>query len=153
MRVDVVSDTHAHLSDELLCALEGADAIVHAGDMTSDDDRKTLCALAPVYQCLGNNDICYHYGSDVTRRVRFSLSGIEGVVAHYYEDLEPERDACRLAICGHTHRPHIETVSGILYMNPGSPTYPRTTLGPTIGRLMIEDEQIISAEIIQLGNA
>ena len=35
-------------------------------------------------------------------------------------------------------------------MNPGSPTFPRGTLGPTIGRVIIEDGTILSAEIVQL---
>mgnify|MGYP003373323359 CR=1 FL=1 len=37
-RIDIISDTHGYLSDELLAALEGADLIIHAGDMTSEAD-------------------------------------------------------------------------------------------------------------------
>ena len=35
MRIDIISDTHGNLSDELMAQLKGADAIVHAGDMLS----------------------------------------------------------------------------------------------------------------------
>ena len=57
MRYDIISDTHGHLSPELLRALEGADFIVHAGDICSGSDWRTLCGLADeVHACLGNND-------------------------------------------------------------------------------------------------
>ena len=48
MRFDIVSDTHGHLSQELLEALQGADCIVHAGDMCSDSDYRTLSRIAPL---------------------------------------------------------------------------------------------------------
>ena len=38
MRYDIISDTHGHLSSELLRELEGADLILHAGDCCSVDD-------------------------------------------------------------------------------------------------------------------
>ena len=47
-RIDVLSDTHGRLSHEVLDALDGCDLIVHAGDITSDEDFVTLGALAPV---------------------------------------------------------------------------------------------------------
>ena len=36
VRFDVISDTHGYLSSELLEALQGANYIVHAGDITSN---------------------------------------------------------------------------------------------------------------------
>ena len=35
-RIDIISDTHGYLSPALLDELEGADLIIHAGDLTSD---------------------------------------------------------------------------------------------------------------------
>ncbi len=55
-RIDVISDTHGHLSPELLEELKGADLILHAGDVCSSDDLATLERIAPVKACLGNND-------------------------------------------------------------------------------------------------
>ena len=37
-----------------------------------------------------------------------------------------------------------------LIMNPGSPTFPRTILGPTCGRIVVSDGSVVDAEIIQL---
>ena len=62
MRYDIIADTHGYLSDELLHALEGADVIVHAGDICSSSDLRRLEDIAPVKFCLGNNDYGYDYG-------------------------------------------------------------------------------------------
>lgn len=157
MRYDIVSDTHGYLSPELLAALKGADVIVHAGDMCSESDQHRLEQIAPLHQCLGNNDYAYSYGPFVKRLTRFSSEGLRWEICHYRERLDLA--TCDIAICGHTHRPLIERYGldtnrypvppGVLVMNPGSPTYPRRS-GPSIGRIIVEDGAIQSAEIIQL---
>ena len=48
VRFDIVSDTHRYLSPALLRELEGADVIVHAGDVCSLADFRALEAIAPV---------------------------------------------------------------------------------------------------------
>ena len=37
-------------------------------------------------------------------------------------------------------------------MNPGSPTFPRSSSGPTMGRIYVEDGRVLSSEIIKLGD-
>lgn len=150
MRFDIVSDTHGYLSDELLDALRGADVIVHAGDICSESDYRTLNEIAPVHACRGNNDWGYDYDSFVTPRVRFFAGGLRWQLCHYRERLE--LDTCDIAICGHTHRPLVERDgrTGKLVMNPGSPTYPRAG-GPSIGRIVAEAGKVESAEIVELG--
>jgi putative phosphoesterase len=151
MRFDIVSDTHGHLSDYLLSELRGADYIVHAGDICSGTDFRVLARLATLHACLGNNDWSNEYGPDVNRMVSFFAGGLRWQVCHYYERLDLA--VCDIAICGHTHRPFIERDkrSGTLIMNPGSPTFPRTKDGPTIGRIIASDGKIQSAKIIRLG--
>lgn len=149
MVVGVVSDTHGYLDPSLIDALDGVDAIVHAGDICSRSDYERLCRIAPVRACLGNNDYSYAYGPEVPQLNHFRMAGLRWQVCHYRERLEPR--AADVAICGHTHRPFAETApSGCLVMNPGSPTFPRTTLGPTCGRIAIAGGVVQSAEIIQL---
>ena len=41
-RIDIISDTHGYLSPALLDELEGADLIIHAGDLTSEMDYEHL---------------------------------------------------------------------------------------------------------------
>lgn len=150
MRYDVVSDTHGFLSDELLRSLEGADVIIHAGDICSTHDLRRLERIAPVKLCLGNNDYGYDFGPFVMRTCRFFSDELRWQVNHYRERLD--LDVCDVAVCGHTHRPLIETDrrTGVLVMNPGSPTYPRA-VGPSMGRIVVKDRRIVSADIVRLG--
>ncbi|MBQ9057627.1 MAG: metallophosphoesterase family protein [Atopobiaceae bacterium] len=149
LRVDIISDTHGYLSDELLAELTGADLVVHAGDICSSSDFETLTKKYRVKACLGNNDWGRDYGPEVKKIVRFKIGELRFMVTHYYESLDPL--TCDVGICGHTHRPMIERHrSGALLINPGSASMPRTDLGPTIVRLMIEEGQLGEPEIIQL---
>ena len=151
MRYDIIADTHGYLSDELLHALEGADVIVHAGDICSARDLHRLEDIAPVKFCLGNNDYGYDYGPFAKRDYRFYSSKLRWQVCHYRERLDLA--VCDIAICGHTHRPLVERDKryGTLVMNPGSPTHPRAS-GPSMGRIMAEEGQVLSAEIIRLAS-
>ena len=150
MRYDIVADTHGHLSNELLEALQGADIIVHAGDMCSGGDLRRLERIAPVYMCLGNNDWGYDYGPQIKRLTRFSREGMRWEICHYEERLDLE--TCEIAICGHTHRPFVERDkrTNTLVMNPGSPTFPRGGSGPTMGRIITYKGTVLSAGIIKL---
>lgn len=147
--VGVVSDTHGMLSDALLAELATNDYIVHAGDICSTSNYDSLCNIAPLYACLGNNDGRYLYGPHVGKITRFVLGGLRWQVCHYRELLDLA--SCDIAICGHTHRPFVEhTKSNVLVMNPGSPTYPRTMMGPTCGKIVVSEGKIISADIVLL---
>lgn len=147
-RIDVVSDTHGHLSEELLAALQGADLIIHAGDMTSTADYDELCCMAPVRAVLGNNDYYLDYGTDVQRVCEFSYEGLRFSVAHYREDLPFDRSD--VAVCGHTHRAMMAQAGSCLVLNPGSASYPRGDRGPTIARLFVADGSVLAAEIVDL---
>ena len=106
MRYDIISDTHGYLSKRLLDQLQGADTIVHAGDICSASDYRTLSQIAPVQLCLGNNDWSYDFGPEVKRVKIFFSSGLRWEVCHYRERLDLK--LCDIAICGHTHRPFVE---------------------------------------------
>ena len=109
-RIDIVSDTHGHLSAELLEQIAGADLIVHAGDLTSEMDYEHLCCIAPVRAVLGNNDYYRDYGPDVARLCEFDYEGLRFAVAHYQEDLPVT--GVDVAVCGHTQRSKIERSCG-----------------------------------------
>ena len=104
VRFDIVSDTHRYLSPALLRELEGADVIIHAGDVCSLADFRELEAIAPVYMCLGNNDRAGDYGPDVRRMTRFFRAGLRWQICHYRERLDLL--TCDIAVCGHTHKPY-----------------------------------------------
>ncbi len=148
-RYDIVSDTHGYLSPELLAELAGADVIVHAGDICSGADYRTLQKIAPVQMCLGNNDWAHEYGPEVKARKVFFSSGLRWQVVHYRQHLNLLK--CDVAICGHTHRPFVERDewTHTLVMNPGSPTYPRRSR-PSMGRILVDDGKVVEAKIITL---
>ncbi|WP_085830890.1 YfcE family phosphodiesterase [Collinsella vaginalis] len=147
-RVDIISDTHGYLAPALLDALEGADLIIHAGDITSEADWEHLRTIAPIKAVLGNNDHYYEYGPEVVALNRFSFEGLEFAVAHYREDLPV--GSVDIAVCGHTHRARIVELGRTTVINPGSASYPRGMRGPTIARLLVADGRIRSLEIIDL---
>lgn len=148
-RYDIISDTHGYLTPELLDALQGADVIVHAGDICSPTDFRTLQLIAPVQACLGNNDYASDYPPTVRARKVFYGSGLKWQVSHYRERLN--LSLCDVAICGHTHTPFLERDewTGTLVMNPGSPTAPRRSR-PSMGRILCEEGRVIDAQIITL---
>lgn len=149
-RYDVISDTHGFLSPELLEELAGADVIVHAGDICSPSDYRTLCEIAPVQMCLGNNDWSYDYGPMVRNRKVFYGSDLKWQLTHYRQHLNLTMSD--IAIFGHTHTPVLERDewTGTLVMNPGSPTYPRRSR-PSMGRILCEEGSVVEARIIELG--
>lgn len=147
-RIDIISDTHGRLSDELLEQLEGADLIIHAGDITSVSDWEHLVTIAPIKAVLGNNDYRYDYGREVDQLNLFTYSGLKFAVAHYREDLPV--GSVDVAVCGHTHRPKVYEAGSCLVINPGSASFPRGVRGPTMARLMVGDGYISSLKILDL---
>ena len=147
-RIDIISDTHGRLSAVLLDELEGADLILHAGDLTSESDYFELATIAPIKAVLGNNDYFYDYGPDVRSTATFTYEGLRFAMTHYRENLPA--GAIDVAVCGHTHRPVVLRRGRGLLVNPGSPTYPRTMDGPSMARMYVQDGQVLSAEIVSL---
>ena len=143
-RIDIISDTHGYLSPALLDELEGADLIIHAGDLTSEMDYEHLCTIAPVRAVLGNNDYYRDYGPDVDRLALFTYEGLKFAVAHYREDLPV--GSVDVAINGHTHVTKEAQVGRCLVLNPGSASYPRGTRGPTMARMLVKDGKIMVAD-------
>jgi uncharacterized protein len=56
MRIVLISDTHGLLRPQALAAMQGCDAIVHAGDVGKPDILDALRAIAPLHAIRGNID-------------------------------------------------------------------------------------------------
>ena len=123
---------------------------MHAGDICSPSDYRTLSDIARVQMCLGNNDWSYDYGPMVKDRKIFVGSGLRWQVTHYRKRLNLLKSD--IAIFGHTHTPVLERDewTHTLVMNPGSPTYPRRSR-PSMGRIICEEGKVVDAQIITLG--
>jgi putative phosphoesterase len=146
-RVGVVADTHCpefvdHLPSRLVEVLQGVDLIVHAGDINGKETLDALRRIAHVEAVRGDHDRTL----DLPLWREIEVEGKRIVIVHgnrsrwleepntllwtlslgYYRPHRglarglrlrfPDADAI---VFGHTHRPHIETIGGVLLFNPG----------------------------------
>jgi uncharacterized protein len=162
VRVVVISDTHAPrfwkaCPTAVARHLDGADLILHAGDVCTARVLDDLAGLAPVRVVLGNND-----GPDVAawgapETLDLELEGLavgmihdSGPRAGRVDRLRRHFLAADLVIFGHSHIPMDVTEDDLRIFNPGSPTDKRRQPYGTVGVLRIEDAELVSAEIMEL---
>lgn len=149
MRILVISDTHRNLSrvyKVINDIRDKIDAVIHCGDVVEDADAiRHRYSDLKVYNVRGNCD----YGSAVPNEDIFIIGGKKFFVTHgdmygvnwstdrlCYRGAEVGADVC---LYGHTHIPDIEYYSGMVIMNPGSPTNPRGGSTFSYGIIKIED--------------
>ena len=151
MKVGVVSDTHGLLRPEVLPALEGAEHILHLGDVGDAAILKTLKKLAPVTAIRGNVDLSGPCGKlPETEVVLF-----EGQYLYMLHDvhtlhLDPAAAKFAAVLYGHSHQPSIGRHKGVLYFNPGSCGPRRFSLPVTIGFLTLKQNADPVAEIVPI---
>ncbi len=133
MKVLIVSDTHGYDSNmyEVIQREEPFDMMVHCGDIESGYSRLRSVVDCSLHVVAGNNDFCAELlRTDVFRMMNHKVLLVHGhrQRVHYglldLSYMARENDA-DIVMFGHTHVPLIETVDGILFLNPGSLTYPR----------------------------
>jgi uncharacterized protein len=150
MRIGVISDTHGLMRPEALRALQGAEHILHAGDVGDPAILDALRAIAPATAIRGNIDEdgpCGHLPP--TELVE--LSGRSIYMLHDVKklDLNPEAAGIAAVISGHSHKPLVEWRRGVLFLNPGSAGPRRFELPVTLAWLKI-DANAVSAQIVHL---
>jgi putative phosphoesterase len=136
-RIAVIADTHGLLRPEVAGVFEGADHILHAGDIGGDDVIAALRKIAPVTFVEGNNDDSDGY--DIAR-VRFDdlrvlvthiLPRPRALAASVAKSLR--ESPADLVVFGHSHLPHDERTGGIWYFNPASAGPRRFNLPISVG--------------------
>ena len=150
-RILVVSDTHGDIRPvcKVLETCGKFDYIFNLGDKLRDAEQLAALGMAEVVAVKGNCD----FGSGDTVREVF-IGGKKLVLTHghgqnvkygltnlAYFAQEREADA---VFYGHTHVPGIEYAEGILLMNPGSMTLPRSGR-PTYGVVTISEKGVAPA--------
>ena len=159
MRICVLSDTHIPvaapaLPPDLLRALEGADLILHAGDVLEQSVLDELGAIAKVEAVRGNMDRPdVQQGLPVKKVVeaqgkRIGLIhgggppwGLGSRVLREFQDVD-------IIVFGHSHHPLSEQRDKVLLFNPGSPTDGRFAPYKSYG--VIEITETVRAEIVRL---
>jgi putative phosphoesterase len=147
--VGVISDTHGLLRPQAVEALRGSEIIIHAGDVGDAAILESLRQLAPTFAVRGNIDHGDCAALPATELVEigeflfFVLHDIGEL------DLDPPTAGFAAVVCGHSHRPSIETRDGVLYLNPGSAGPRRFKLPVTVARVRVSGREL-RPEIVML---
>jgi uncharacterized protein len=162
VRIALLSDTHSprrwkRCPAAVARVVDGADAILHAGDVCLAETLDELAQFAPVHAVRGNND-----GADVAawgapETLELELGGVHVAMVH---DSGPAKGrAARLAktfpaadlvVFGHSHIPWDETVGTQRAVNPGSPTDRRRQPHGTMAELLIRDDGTFDVRLIEV---
>jgi len=142
-RVGLVSDTHGLIRPEALAALQGSDLIVHGGDIGSMEVIRALERVAPVRAIRGNIDIGA-WADDFPGEEMVDIGGRRLYIIHDRNQIrfDPAVASVDVVVSGHSHKPLIETVDGVLFVNPGSAGPRRFTLPVALGSLRLTAEGV-----------
>ena len=148
--IGIISDTHGLLRPEAEDRLAGVDHIIHAGDVGRPEIIASLRKIAPVTAIRGNVD-----GGEWARAYADTeVVRLAGKTIYVLHDLKTLRaDALAgvdVVISGHSHAPKIDTVDGVLYLNPGSAGPRRFKLPITLATLAVISEGRMHCKILDL---
>ena len=143
MRIGVISDTHGLLRPEALDALTGVEHIIHAGDIGSPEIVPRLREIASVTAIRGNVD-GQPWAALFPETVTVTLANRSIHVLHDLAELglDPAERAVDIVVAGHSHRPKVDTVDGVLYLNPGSAGPRRFRLPITVATIDLTHDAI-----------
>ena len=149
-RIGVISDTHGLLRPEAERCLAGVDHIVHAGDIGRPEIVDALRRIAPVTAIRGNVD-SGEWAREYPDTKLVHLAGKSIYVVHDLKTVHDPGTGIDVIVSGHSHVPKMDTVGGVLYLNPGSAGPRRFKLPTTLATLEVTPEGM-RAEIHDLGD-
>ncbi|HEX7483212.1 MAG TPA: metallophosphoesterase family protein [Candidatus Bathyarchaeia archaeon] len=158
----VISDTHVPkrakcIPKRVFEIFQGADFIVHAGDLVELEVMDDLEQIAPVLAVRGNSD-SLDIANTLPKLNTLKVFDWKIGVIHDQNILDGLNSMSEIAkangfnvlVYGHTHVANVLWEGKILYLNPGSPTDPAGILNkPSVAVLKITRENI-SPQIITL---
>ncbi len=158
MKLGIISDTHGYLNPVVLEVFRGVDAILHAGDVGTEEILLQLRSVAPVVAVRGNMD---HEPSlkalPSSREVevegkRFFLIHDIGNMATFQKKMMDEgiNSVPDIVVFGHTHQALYKQLGRIIYVNPGSATSSRDSRKPSVLLLNVTSEGEITPQLIEL---
>ncbi len=154
MKILVVSDTHGNYLAPLKCMHSGdIEMVIHLGDEIRDANELEILLDMPIIKVPGNCDT----GAVEPREITVDLGGrifyiTHGDLCRVKAGLDQLLSRARqlkadIVLFGHTHKPLVSKVEGILFVNPGT-----LMAGSDIqsGALITIKGGKVSAEIIYL---
>jgi putative phosphoesterase len=150
--IGVVSDTHGVIRMEAIDQLRGCDLVIHCGDVGTPDVLDVLKALAPVLAVRGNVDRGgWAAVLPATRIVEIGSRRLYVLHDRAALDLDPAAAGFSAVLSGHSHKPAVERVGGVLFLNPGSAGPRRFKLPLTVAHLIVDaDTGSCDARIVPL---
>jgi uncharacterized protein len=126
LTIGVLSDTHGQLDPEVMDCLCRLDLVLHAGDIDRPEILQALGKPDKVKAVRGNMDL----GPWSQKLPHEEFVAVGDILIYMIHDLhrisiDPVSADVRIVISGHTHRPAAAQQDGVLYLNPGSPSFPR----------------------------
>lgn len=148
--IGVISDTHGLVRPEALQALQGSSLIVHAGDIGGSRVLETLGTIAPVVAVRGNTD-AGEWADALPKSEVVEIGETRLYVIHdiHELDIDPVAAEFGAVICGHSHRPSIQSHNGVLLLNPGSAGPRRFGLQPSVALIHVRKGSL-DPRIVQL---
>lgn len=173
MLIGLLSDTHVPdhakgLPDQLRDVFRGVDLILHAGDIYLPKVLDDLESIAPVKAAWGDDDLMSDLGADprMVNGRTLLLDGITLWLTHVRPphslitpretsslvklNSEDPKDPPNVVVYGHTHQSNMEYYNDILFVNPGSATFPNYVSKPGSVALLTIDSGKAEARIIHL---
>jgi putative phosphoesterase len=143
MTIGVISDTHGLLRPEALKALQGADHILHAGDVGDPRILDALRRIAPLTAIRGNVDESGACAA-LPATDAVELGGQLFYLVHSAKDLDIDPVVAGVAavVSGHSHRAEIKEQNGVLYINPGSAGPRRFNQPVTVAKVSLRDGKL-----------
>ena len=151
MLIGIISDTHGiirqpNVLKKIKNLITNTDILIHLGDYTNDIKYITEDYKGKIYAVKGNGDFGDKYPKEQiinvldykilichgdNYRVNFGLNNL------YYKAKEL---GVSIVFYGHTHISLIEEYDGIMFLNPGSTSFPRGTSKQSMGFLKIHED-------------
>lgn len=114
----VLSDTHGLLRPQVLSYLDGADLILHAGDINTQAIVDQLETYGPLKVVRGNND--KGWAEQIPVHSQFTVEDVRFFMVHNKRDVPRELPPVDVIVYGHSHKYAQEEKQGVLWLNPGS---------------------------------
>jgi putative phosphoesterase len=143
MRIGIISDTHGLLRPEVTERLAAVHYVIHAGDIGRPEVISELRKIAPITAIRGNID-SGEWATEYPHTALVKLGGRSIYVLHNLKELglDPTAAGIDVVVSGHSHRPKIATVGGVVYLNPGSAGPRRFSLPVALATLELTGDAI-----------